>query len=186
MAHIRWEIHNFVDAWNNHTIRAQPNRPHVHSGKPVDMYTSPPKNLARQCGTPLPLERWNILNHLAILDGVELDDFLPHDVFALCKQIMSRYQETSLPSPDAPFLERYLFLQDQLKRHEAAEAEPALSLLERPAGGWKAFDEKMNAEGINIGDELREVGREESEERSQDSSMEGKDFESGDDLEFPI
>ena len=38
---IREEIHNFVELWNAHSIRSQPERPSVKPGKPVVLYFTP-------------------------------------------------------------------------------------------------------------------------------------------------
>ena len=42
MPHIWDEIHNFVELWNAHSIRSQPQRPRVKPGKPVVLYFTPP------------------------------------------------------------------------------------------------------------------------------------------------
>jgi len=42
MTLIRDEIHNFVEHWNTHSIRSQPQGPSVKPGKPVVLYFTPP------------------------------------------------------------------------------------------------------------------------------------------------
>ena len=42
---MRQQIRQFVQIWNVHTIRRQPNRPHVVHGKPAHLYYAPPEGV---------------------------------------------------------------------------------------------------------------------------------------------
>lgn len=158
------------------------------------MYFSPVEGVAVDCGIPLPMERWESLNRLAELDGIDLNDFLPHDIFDLCTDIMSRFEGEIQPDAQRPFLPQYLFLRNELKQHRGAKASPALSTLERPTGGWKAFAEKMQAQGVDIAAEMEQYEGPESDYEDgavDDNDEDGQDeedvnFDSGEDLEFPV
>lgn len=39
---IREEVYSYVSLWNTHSIRYQPNRPHLPHGKPIVLYFTPP------------------------------------------------------------------------------------------------------------------------------------------------
>jgi hypothetical protein len=50
---IRDEVASYVDIWNNHSIRAQKERPHMISGKPkVNYFLSMMKKIPN-CGRPI-------------------------------------------------------------------------------------------------------------------------------------
>lgn len=49
---IREEIYEFVEIWNNHHIRHQPQRPYLPFGKPVVLYFTPGAEVNDYSRTP--------------------------------------------------------------------------------------------------------------------------------------
>lgn len=115
---------------------------------------------AVNCALPLPEDRWEALNNLAELDGLEMDAYLPAAIERLCDQIMEGYEGPREMTAEYPYFEGYQFLRDRLAAHERRGDEPRLCLLERPVGGWDVFQAKIAEMGINIHD-LEHLGGEE-------------------------
>lgn len=58
---IREEVHAYVEIWNNHTIQAQKNRPHIVAGKPKFNYFFSGKKRVPDYGKPIDPELVNRL-----------------------------------------------------------------------------------------------------------------------------
>lgn len=157
MPQIRFEIERFVEEWNNHKIRTQKNRRHVHAGIPFDLFNKPTDGQdAVDCQLPLPEDRWQELYTLAQYDGVSLNQYLPEEIHKLCDQFFEQYTGPQDLTSEAPYLSAYQYMREMLQAHRDRQEEPRLHLLERPTGGWNVFEARMAEAGFYNGRLLAE------------------------------
>ncbi|KAI0535237.1 hypothetical protein GGR58DRAFT_480081 [Xylaria digitata] len=141
---LRTEIIEFVQLWNNHTIRRQKNRPYVISGKPSEIYETSQVNW----GIPIPegSATEQLVRTMADpLENVEIDAFFPAETENWCNTQLEDMGFDSILCTEEdrkhPYLRFYLELRRRVRRHRATGQAPHLSITQHPLGG---FDEYMN------------------------------------------
>lgn len=151
MPQIRFEITSFVEEWNVHPIRRQDNRGHVHSGKPVVLSRLPKEPHAINCAVEYDSSAFGELLRIVEADKVDLDAYLTLEMEELCDKIMKDFQKPVGPEDmHNPLLHDYLFLQQKLKAHDAAQATPKLVGVTRADGGWPEFEAMIREANIDI------------------------------------
>lgn len=149
---IRRELHDFVETWNAHPIRAQPNRKHVVPGVPHDLFMNPDELAGFvECKAPLDEERWAELMQYIQTD---VDAYLPAQTMATCDEILAEiggFPET-MPaySVREPWLEQYIYLRDRLYTWEQTEAEPPLEEFAKPRRTKDHLEKTCRDLGINV------------------------------------
>ncbi|KAI1116337.1 hypothetical protein F5Y14DRAFT_440036 [Nemania sp. NC0429] len=139
---LRTEVAEFVQLWNNHTIRTQKNRPHVVSGKPTEIYETCEVNW----GIPIPegSETEALLRTMSdSLENTEIDAFFTEETEAWCNAQLEElgFDGTLRTEEDHkyPHLRTYLDLRHRIRQHEASGNLPILSLIKHPIGGTNEF-----------------------------------------------
>lgn len=157
---IRYEFTEFVRLWNSHHIRKQRNRPHVLSGKPWILYHMYDPNEATDYRIPLNRDKWDKLQHLAQLDNIDLDAYLPANTMAVCKKILDEIggmpDNIEVNDKESPYLNEYYYLRKRLQKHIAEQLKPEVSTLERTDGGWEEFEELLKKNNIDL-EELTQI-----------------------------
>lgn len=178
MPQIRAEMVSFVHEWNAHTIRRQKNRPHVHSGKPTELYRRPAKGKAIECKVRVPKDRFEKLKEVRDADGLDLQAYLPDEMMYLCDDFINAAEAPEQDrNPETPFLGDYMYLRECLKKHEEEGKEPALSLLKRPTGNWDEFVERMEGLGVDLSEAFGQgepvnIERDAERDEEEDSDVE--------------
>jgi hypothetical protein len=139
MPMLRKDLHGFVQDWNVHNIRKQPNKPHSVSGKPNILYHQHP-GVSDYCKKP----RVELVQELLQdVDGFELDEYLPATTLDWCHDILAN---ANFPHPTALNWEphrdmeyrthynAYLYLRDAAVAYQVSGIEPRLSLSSLPRG----------------------------------------------------
>lgn len=169
---IRHSLDNFVDYWNNHKIRSQKGRDHVHTGIPREMWTGEDKREdVVNCQVFPDTTRLAKLTDLAAMDSVDLLQYLPKEVQLLCDLIMERYDGPEHVDHQRPLLQRYEFLRNALTLHAKQEKFPPLALLDHSSGGWDTFKDTLKEQGLYI-DRLGKVHVLVDEELERDEILE--------------
>nr|XP_036584440.1 uncharacterized protein CTRU02_05514 [Colletotrichum truncatum]KAF6793958.1 hypothetical protein CTRU02_05514 [Colletotrichum truncatum] len=154
---IRKDFTSFVQLWNNHRIRSQKSRPHVVSGQPWKLYHHPDHQTAQDFAQPIDHVKIQKLQNLLGSEELNLDQFLPHEVFQVCKGIMEPIQTfppvTNFCGTQYPRIEAYNFLRQRLEEYIEARIQPELHLLPKQNGGIEWVKEQFRSRGISI-DEL--------------------------------
>ena len=89
MPKIRYDFANFVRLWNTHRIRKQKQRPHVHPGQPIMLYSLPDPSKARHCQVQVDQEGLDYFGQIIEQDGVDLDKFLPQETMEICGRLLT-------------------------------------------------------------------------------------------------
>ncbi|KAL4864173.1 hypothetical protein BDV12DRAFT_205896 [Aspergillus spectabilis] len=138
---LRIEITSFVRLWNNHSIRKQPNRPYLVSGKPYINYNRPEAGIHNH-GIQFDWDLFKKL-HRDVQDW-DADEYLPADTYNWTSvQLQELGFDPQNPPDNAggdiymPFRMIYLELRARIQAHISGGSEPELGLSSRPTG---AFD----------------------------------------------
>ncbi len=143
---IRDELAKFVELWNGHRIRNQPNRPNVRSGIPQDLYhTIEDPNwgvpFSQQHDSP---EQQLLRDMLQPLADLDIDNLLTEETEAWCNQ---RLQEMGFSARldleddiHRPFVNVYMGLVDMIEKHQKSGYQPLLQLTPIPLGGAAEYE----------------------------------------------
>jgi hypothetical protein len=140
---IRNEIAEFVQLWNGHKIRSQPNRPHVVSGVPYDLYSTDKKpnwgvafTEDDECGRA-------VHTMMESVEDVNIDDFLTPETEQWCEERLREmeFNPSSLTDEDhvRPHLQIYLRLRDLIQNHLDQDAMPRLEMVPVRTGGVEEY-----------------------------------------------
>lgn len=164
---IREELLGFVEIWNSHTIRRQPNRPNHVAGKPWLLFFYPEMGV-QDYGLNIDLDQVERLTQDHHFDKIDIDAFLDKPTQLLCQDFLREmgFRQTTarldaLEDRQRPFLTQYLRLRECLSQHVKSGSAPPIALIARPVGGYDWF---AAAGGIVTGEQLADI-----EERDLDS-----------------
>lgn len=144
---IRYALTEFVHVWNHHKIRKQPNRPHVVSGIPHNLYYRPHRTGGIDCGTSYPKDSPTIEAISNDLQGLDIDEYLPAQIMEWCSNALLRLGFTgeingARTTDTGERIHRLSFiaLRDEARLHVATGQAPALYESEKPwnARRWSA------------------------------------------------
>ncbi|KAI1821966.1 hypothetical protein F4861DRAFT_532618 [Xylaria intraflava] len=146
---LRTDIAEFVQLWNNHTIRRQKNRPHVVHGKPTELYESSEVNWG------IPIEEGSNADKMLRtmyepLEAVEIDAFYNEETDQWCRTQLAEmnFDEVLHTEEDhkRPYLQYYLELRRRVREHIASRALPHLKLTTHPTGGYDEYAQLVSYE----------------------------------------
>ncbi len=89
MPRIRYDLFEFVRMWNAKHIRRQHQRIHIVSGKPYCLYFTPDPEHTQDYRIQLDQERLQLLQHILVQNGIDLDVFLLEETIQVCSQLIS-------------------------------------------------------------------------------------------------
>ena len=154
MPRIHHDLSEFIRMWNAKRIRRQRQRTHVVSGKPYCLYFTPDPEHAQDCRIQLDQERLQLLQHILVQDGIDLDAFLPEETMQVCSQLMSELGGLPIIIPeeqrDSPYLLQFRQLLHALERYELAHPCIHLCLLQSPTGCHERLNMLLSQSGINL------------------------------------
>ncbi|KAL9614761.1 MAG: hypothetical protein Q9167_000752 [Letrouitia subvulpina] len=163
------EVQEFIQLWNIHQIRKQPDRPNHVAGKPYMLYFHPPA-ATHNFGLRLDEDVFRTLQN-DISDHAQ-DEYLPPETLAWCTDYLQQQgfdpyhpPELSEAAATRPYQEIYLQLRERIRIHLASNTEPFLKLSERPCGGqrWSPSQDPLQNQNV------REIDLNESNEDLYDS-----------------
>ncbi|KAI1822344.1 hypothetical protein F4861DRAFT_532334 [Xylaria intraflava] len=139
---LRTEITEFVQLWNNHTIRRQKNRSYVVSGKPSEIYETSTVNWG------IPIVEGSNADHLlrtmaAPLEDLEIDAFFPPETEEWCQTQLDDMGFDGILRTEEdhthPHLHHYLELRRRVRVHRESGQAPYLSITPHPTGGYDQY-----------------------------------------------
>ncbi|KAI9375566.1 hypothetical protein BJX61DRAFT_531516 [Aspergillus egyptiacus] len=137
---LRTEVCHFVQAWNCHRIRRQPNRPNSIGGKPYMLYHYP-ENGVQDYGHPVDNPTLQQLKR--DIQEFDPDEYLPQPTLQFCRTALQGLQfDPDNPPPiqpadeAVPFRTTYLQLLHILITHIERQIQPFLALSTRPIGAF--------------------------------------------------
>lgn len=141
---VRTDIAEFTLLWNSHSIRPQPNRPHVNPGIPQDLYNT---DKVRNWGVPIlegSPEEEVLRTMYEPLQDIEIDDFMDAQTQAWCNDRLAElnFDVNSLRTDEdyiRPHLQTYLQLRRLVRQHLESGQEPQLSITQAPIGGTERY-----------------------------------------------
>ncbi|KAM0803128.1 hypothetical protein BDR22DRAFT_802080 [Usnea florida] len=143
---IRTEVTQFVDKWNTHNLRKQPNRPKSMQGKPLALFYYPQDGI-RNYG--LSLDQPTLARLRQDVEDYDPDEYLPPLTLKWCNAFLRQrgfnpYAPPPIPEDErqSPWLNDYLALRTEVSHHEIQGLEPQLRLCEQPDGAadWQGPD----------------------------------------------
>ena len=136
MPKIRYDFSNFIHLWNTYCIRKQKQRPHVHLGQPIMLYSLPDPSKARHCQVQVDQGGLDYLRQIVEQDGVDLDKFLPEETMEICGRLLTSIGRLPDMIPDqyqnSLYLLQYIALKKHLYEYISSGQHPLLSLLLLP------------------------------------------------------
>jgi hypothetical protein len=180
---IRDEVVAYVEIWNNHSIRAQKNRPHHVSGKPKVNYLFSKMKKVADCGRPIDPElvdalradtaEWGknaskiLMYALLIICILDIDEYLPLATLQWCSDALATvnidlsklYGHQLVPGSGKERLHKaaYLWLREHLRCHIEAGTEPNLQETSPPVGGYEYYEKRGGAVGQLIHENAQTV-----------------------------
>lgn len=140
---IRYDFANFVELWNSHKVRTQPNRPHVVSGIPAELFYT---DTVPNWGVPIQnnSEAQKVLRTmLEPLEDIEIDEFLTYDTSQWCHQQLQSlgfdFRLRTIEDHQRPHLRIYLQFRDIVRQHIDSGETPILELTPIPRGGTSRY-----------------------------------------------
>jgi hypothetical protein len=141
---IRTDIAQFTLLWNSHSIRPQPNRPHVNPGIPQDLYNT---DEIRNWGVPIAegsAEEQVLRTMYEPLQEIEIDEFMDQETQEWCKARLAElnFDPASLRTEEdyqRPHLQVYLQLRRIVREHIDSRQEPQLAITPAPIGGTERY-----------------------------------------------
>ncbi len=152
---LREEVYHFVRTWNSHTIRKQPNRPNILTGKPYMLYNHPGDHV-RNWGLEFDAELLRTIGSEA--RDWDVDAYLPAETLQWCEGQLhilgfNRITAKLATSEDrtAPFVDVYLELRRAIREHIESGVAPQLSTLQNPVGAhtWQVSSSPYKLIGFN-------------------------------------
>lgn len=135
---LRDEVCHFVRTWNSHTIRKQPNRPNIVTGKPYMLYNHP-GNHVRNWGLEFDAELLHTIR--SEVEDWDVDAYLPAETLQWCENQLhilgfNRITAKLATAEDrtAPFVNVYLELRRAVREHIESGVAPQLGMLQNPVG----------------------------------------------------
>ena len=148
---IRKEVFDFVDSWNNHYIRRQPNRPQHPTGRPWMMYFHPEDNVPT-FGSAVNNNTLQLLQNDVAEYGkyyskylyincmnirIDLDLYLPTDIIKWVTSILARHGRQIPEAWTDDHLSIYQLLRLEVQKHiDIGNQYPTLRLLPTPVQPW--------------------------------------------------
>ncbi|KAL3496438.1 hypothetical protein BJX62DRAFT_222109 [Aspergillus germanicus] len=134
------QIGSFVRTWNQHSIRKQPNRPHLVPGKPYMNYNFPVIGIENQ-GIQFNMDLFKRLQD--DVQDWDIDEYLPPETYSWTRnQLLQLLYDPQQPPPIAgdhvltPFRTIYLELRSRIQVHIQAGSQPILQLSQPPIGAF--------------------------------------------------
>jgi hypothetical protein len=156
MPRIRKELFAFVDMWNTHDIRKQPNRPHVVPGQPIVLYEQLDRKDVQRFSVPLDRSRWQQIRDILDRDPIDLDAYLPFNTMLICDLIMQKTIGPDLPEEQEeayknfPWFREYNILRDHLRKWRNTPGVTPLSLLTSATGSLARLETFLEGQGVHI------------------------------------
>lgn len=130
---------DFVETWNCHRIRKQPNRPYLTPGIPYVLYNYPERTGGVQSGFTVPEDSPTLNAIQDDLMGLDLDEYLPPTTLQWCGDVLEAagFQREIDGSATTDAGERvhrlaYFALRDAARRHIGQQLDPELPESDKP------------------------------------------------------
>jgi hypothetical protein len=145
---VRADIAEFALLWNSHSIRTQPNRPHVNPGIPMDLYQT---DQVRNWGIPIyegSAAEEVLRTMYKPLQDLEIDNFMDPQTQEWCNErlVEMNFDAESLRTEEdhrRPHLQVYLQFRDIVRHQIDSGEEPRLAITDAPTGGTERYVRRL-------------------------------------------